>query len=338
MPQIQRSYSLKTHNTFGIDVKADAFVEVTSVDDLKGLLSLPAVRSDLKLVLGGGSNVLFTRPVDGLVISMGIQGIEVTEAPNNGHFVTAGAGVVWHQLVEFCVNKGLVGIENLSLIPGRVGAAPMQNIGAYGVELKDVFHHLDALHIESGELRRFYLDECQFGYRESVFKRQLSGRYIITSVTLRLSENAPLNTSYGAIREQLATMGVENPIAADVSRAVIAIRQSKLPDPAMLGNAGSFFKNPVVPLALFEQLKAEYPNMPHYPAPDGMKLAAGWLIEQCGWKGKRVGNTGCHEQQALVIVNYGGATGQEIVDLAMNVTMSVNQRFGVELEREVNLF
>lgn len=337
VPQIQRSYSLKTHNTFGIDVKADAFVEVLSVAELTALLGQSGVRSDLRLILGGGSNILFTRDVAGLVLNVAIPGIAVDDLGQNEFLVTAGAGVVWHHLVEYCVKSGLGGIENLSLIPGRVGAAPMQNIGAYGVELKDVFHRLEALHIESGELHRFTLDECQFGYRESVFKRQFKGQFIITSVTLKLRKHAQLNTSYGAIGQQLLAMGIAQPSIADVSRAVIAIRQSKLPDPAHLGNAGSFFKNPVVELALFDKLKSEFPNIPHYPAQNGVKLAAGWLIEQCGWKGKRIGNTGCHEQQALVIVNYGAATGQEIVDYAMNVTVSVNQRFGVALEQEVNL-
>lgn len=335
---IQENVSLLHFNTFGIEAKARRLVRVNSEDELRSVLSDPALRSDLRLVLGGGSNILFTRDVDGLVIHNDIDGISTTEHTDGDVLVTAGAGVVWHDLVMFCVQKGLGGIENMSLIPGRVGAAPMQNIGAYGVELKDVFHSLRAMRVADGSVRVFSGPECRFGYRESVFKHRLAGQFIITSVTLILNRSAKLNTSYGAIATELASMGVASPTMADVSRAVIRIRQSKLPDPAVLGNAGSFFKNPVVSHEKFEELRSRFPDIPSYPAPDGVKLAAGWLIEQCGWKGKRVGNTGCHAQQALVIVNHGGATGHEIHQHSLNVVLSVTDRFGVELEREVNLF
>jgi UDP-N-acetylmuramate dehydrogenase len=335
---IQDNVSLRGFNTFGIDARAKRYVRVSTEEELHSVLSDPALRSDLRLVLGGGSNILFTHDVDGLVIQNDIAGISTLESDDGHVLVTAGAGVVWHTLVMFCVDHGLGGIENMSLIPGRVGAAPMQNIGAYGVELKDVFHSLRAMRIDDGTVCTFSADECRFGYRESVFKRELAGQFIITSVTLRLSRSARINTSYGAIATELADMGISSPTIADVSRAVIRIRQSKLPDPAMLGNAGSFFKNPVVSHEKFEELRSRFPDMPSYPAPDGVKLAAGWLIEQCGWKGKRVGSTGCHAQQALVIVNYGGATGHEIHQHSLNVVLSVTDRFGVELEREVNLF
>lgn len=335
---IQENVSLLHFNTFGIEAKARRLVRVNSEDELRSVLIDPALRSDLRLVLGGGSNILFTRDVDGLVIHNDIDGISTTEHTDGDVLVTAGAGVVWHDLVMFCVQKGLGGIENMSLIPGRVGAAPMQNIGAYGVELKDVFHSLRAMRVADGSVRVFSGPECRFGYRESVFKHRLAGQFIITSVTLILNRSAKLNTSYGAIATELASMGVASPTMADVSRAVIRIRQSKLPDPAVLGNAGSFFKNPVVSHEKFEELRLRFPDIPSYPAPDGVKLAAGWLIEQCGWKGKRVGNTGCHAQQALVIVNHGGATGHEIHQHSLNVVLSVTDRFGVELEREVNLF
>lgn len=335
---IQENVSLLHFNTFGIEAKARRLVRVNSEDELRSVLIDPALRSDLRLVLGGGSNILFTRDVDGLVIHNDIDGISTTEHTDGDVLVTAGAGVVWHDLVMFCVQKGLGGIENMSLIPGRVGAAPMQNIGAYGVELKDVFHSLRAMRVADGSVRVFSGPECRFGYRESVFKHRLAGQFIITSVTLILNRSAKLNTSYGAIATELASVGVASPTMADVSRAVIRIRQSKLPDPAVLGNAGSFFKNPVVSHEKFEELRLRFPDIPSYPAPDGVKLAAGWLIEQCGWKGKRVGNTGCHAQQALVIVNHGGATGHEIHQHSLNVVLSVTDRFGVELEREVNLF
>jgi len=335
---IEHNVSLRTFNTFGLQANAKLLARFTSVNELREVLSDASTRNEERFVLGGGSNILFTRNVDGLVLKNDIGGIETIDETDDDFLVRAGAGVVWHQLVMHCIENNYPGIENLSLIPGNVGAAPMQNIGAYGVELKDVFFSLEALHLESGELHTFARDECEFGYRESVFKRKLKGQFVITSVTLQLRKNSKVNTSYGAIEQELETMGVSSPTIRDVSNAVIRIRQSKLPDPKVLGNAGSFFKNPVVSTAKFEELKLRYPNIPGYAAGSETKLAAGWLIEQCGWKGKVVGHTGSHAQQALVLVNYGGASGDEIFQLSEKIMESVHGTFGVNLEREVNVY
>ncbi len=335
---IQHNVSLRQFNTFGLDVTANALARVNSQHSLSEILEHARKNRSELLVLGGGSNILFTKDVDALVILNELEGIIVVAENEQEVFVRAGAGVIWHELVMHCVSRGWGGIENLSLIPGKVGAAPMQNIGAYGVELKDVFHELEAQHIPTGESRIFSNTDCQFDYRESIFKTSLKGQYIIKDITLRLAKNPSVNTSYGAIGQELEKLGVQATTVADVSRAVINIRRSKLPDPAQLGNAGSFFKNPVVSEALAHDLKARYPGLPSYSAPKGVKLAAGWLIEQCGWKGKIIGHTGSHRDQALVLVNYGGATGQEVLQLSESIMASVREKFGVELEREVNVY
>lgn len=335
---IEQNISLKPYNTFGLDVQAKLMARVNSISALQEVLSDAKLKSEERFILGGGSNILLTRNVDGLVIKNEIDGIEVIEETPDHFLVRSGAGVVWHQLVMHCIQNGYAGIENLSLIPGNVGAAPMQNIGAYGVELKDVFHSLEAVEMASGNVEVFSASDCQFGYRESVFKRKLKGQFIISSVTFKLSKEANVNTSYGAIEQEIERLGISSPTIKDVSQAVINIRQSKLPDPKELGNSGSFFKNPVVPTSKYEELKANHPNIPGYPAGENTKLAAGWLIEQCGWKGKVVGNTGSHAKQALVLVNYGNATGVEIFGLSERIMQSVYDTFGVQLEREVNVY
>jgi UDP-N-acetylmuramate dehydrogenase len=333
-----RNVSLRPFNTFGIDVMAKSLARVTTEDALHEVLEHHRRSKEELLILGGGSNILFTRNVDGLVLVNELAGIGIVSEDGQHVTVKAGAGVVWHDLVLHSVAQGWGGIENLSLIPGKVGAGPMQNIGAYGVELREVFMELEAVHINSGERQVFSNADCRFGYRESVFKRDLRGQYIITTVTLKLSKQPKLNTSYGAISQELEKMGVHQPSVSDVSRAVINIRRSKLPDPAVLGNAGSFFKNPVVEEGLAQQLRTAHPDLPSYPADGGVKLAAGWLIEKCGWKGKVVGNTGSHRDQALVLVNYGNASGSEIFELSADIMRSVKDTFGVELEREVNVY
>ena len=334
---IERNVQLKAYNTFGIPVLADGFATFKSAEELKQLLPHRHEFDDL-LILGGGSNILFTKDVKALVLKNEIGGIEVVNETDDFVFVKAGAGVVWHQFVLFTVDKNWGGIENLSLIPGSVGASPMQNIGAYGVEIKDVFDSLEAVEIETGNIRSFSNSECRFGYRESVFKRELKNQYVITSVTYRLNKQPILQTGYGAIRDELQTQGNE-PSVKNISDAVIAIRNSKLPNPKDLGNAGSFFKNPVVSAEKANALKNQYENIPNYPQPDGtVKLAAGWLIEQSGWKGKQIGHCGVHTKQALVLVNYGGSTGEEIYDLSSRVLADVEAKFGIQLEREVNIW
>lgn len=332
---IQTNKNLKEYNTFGISVKAEMFAVFSSIEELKQILSL---RNNKKLlVLGGGSNLLLTKDFDGLVIKNEIKRFEVTEETASEVIVESGAGENWHEFVLNCIDKGFGGIENLSLIPGSVGASPMQNIGAYGVEIKDVFESLSAYHIASGEIHYFDKTKCEFGYRESIFKNKVKGEYIILTVTFRLTKNPTINSSYGAINEQLKVMGIENPTIQELSAAVIAIRQSKLPDPKIIGNAGSFFKNPTVEIALLEQIQKNYPDIPNYPAVNGKKLAAGWLIEKAGWKGRTFDNYGVHKLQALVLVNYGNCTGQEIFDLSSQIIQDVFGKFGVLLEREVNI-
>ena len=329
--------SLKRFNTFGIEAKARHFVEIDTLEDLRALLASPVYGPMDKLVLGGGSNLLFTRDFDGLVLKISLPGVEKVRENDAHAWVRAGAGVNWHDLVVYCLDHDYAGIENLSLIWGTVGAAPMQNIGAYGVEIKDVFEELEAVRISDGSLRTFGHADCRFGYRESVFKRELKGQYIITSVTLRLDKQPVFRTSYGAIGDTLREMGANLSIRA-ISEAVCRIRTSKLPDPHQIGNAGSFFKNPELDQDAFDRLKSQHPGVPHYPASAGqVKVPAGWLIEQCGWKGQRVGDTGVHAQQAWVLVNYGGATGAEILRLSERIRASVADKFGVALQAEVNV-
>lgn len=334
----EHNVSLKPYNTFGMDVNAAVFATFQTVHELKWMLSQPEYKKLPLLILGGGSNVLLTKNFPGLVLKNDLKGIQIVKQEGNTVYIKAAGGENWHDLVLFCIEKGFGGIENMSLIPGSVGAAPMQNIGAYGVEIKDVFHELTALEISSQHERVFSKDECQFGYRESIFKRDLKGLYIILNVTLKLNITPILNTTYGAIKEELTKAGINQPTPRDVSNAVIAIRKSKLPDPKDLGNSGSFFKNPVVLKAQYENLKKTYPEIPGYPEGEfHTKLAAGWLIEKAGWKGKTIGHCGVHKNQALVLVNYGGAIGSEIFKLSEEILQSVKEKFGVELEREVNV-
>lgn len=335
---IEKNVSLRPYNTFGLEAQAKLMARVGSIPELQEVLADSKLQSEERFILGGGSNILLTRNVDGLVIKNEISGIEVVGETEDHFLVKSGAGVIWHELVMHCIENSYAGIENLSLIPGNVGAAPMQNIGAYGVELKNVFHSLEAVEMSTGNVAVFSARDCEFGYRESVFKRKLKGQFIISSVTLKLNKQPNINTSYGAIEQELERLRVSTPTIQDVSRAVINIRQSKLPDPKELGNSGSFFKNPVVLTSKYEELKSKHPNIPGYPAGENTKLAAGWLIEQCGWKGKVVGQTGSHSKQALVLVNYGNATGVEIFELSEQIMQSVYDTFGVQLEREVNVY
>lgn len=335
---IEQDADLQPLNTFHVAARAARLARFRSVEELRALLQAPELAALPRLVLGGGSNVLFTRDWPGLVLLNAIEGMEVLEETSDHVVVRSGAGELWHRFVTYCVDQGWGGIENLSLIPGKVGAAPMQNIGAYGVEIKDTFHHLEALRISDGAVVRFDAAACRFGYRESFFKRAGKGQYIILNVAFTLDKRPQVRTHYGSIQAELDKRGIRSPSIRDVSEAVIAIRRSKLPDPDLLGNAGSFFKNPVVPQAVADRIRAQHPDLAAYPAGEGLvKLAAGWLIERAGWKGFREQNLGVHKDQALVLVHYGGASGRAIYDLSTRVLESVHAQFGVELEREVNI-
>jgi len=338
--QIQPNFSLKPYNTFGIDAKAKYFSAFSDIEQLKELTTHSRSLSGSRLttfILGGGSNILFTKDFDGYVLKNDIRGIAKIDEDDEYVYVKAGAGENWHQFVLFCIQNNWQGIENLSLIPGNVGASPMQNIGAYGMEIREVFLELNAFHLHQKSTQKFNLSDCQFGYRDSVFKRKYKDQFVILDVTYRLNKNPRYNTSYGAVKKELERMRVTNLSILAISQAVINIRTSKLPDPSVIGNAGSFFKNPSVSQERFQGLKAEFQNIVGYENSDGtIKLAAGWLIEQCGWKGFRKGDAGCYEKQALVLVNYGNATGSEIYDLSEEIRQSVIKKFGVELEREVN--
>lgn len=332
----QKNISLKTHNTFGINVIAENFATFDSIDVLENLLS--DVHDKPLLVLGGGSNMLFTKDVTGYVLKNNLCGIELIKEDEDSFYIQAMAGENWHLFVQHCIEQNYAGLENLSLIPGNVGASPMQNIGAYGVEIKDIFHSLSAYHIQDKKNIHFNKADCAFGYRESIFKRKYKEQFIILSVVFKLSKKPVFKTTYGAIEQQLDNMGVKDLSIRAVADAVIAIRKSKLPDPAVTGNAGSFFKNPTITKNLFEALKSTYPTIPGFDQPNGaIKIPAAWLIEQCGWKGFRDGDAGCHPLQPLVLVNYGHATGQEIFRLSTNIMLSVKDKFNVELEREVNI-
>ncbi|GAO43743.1 UDP-N-acetylmuramate dehydrogenase [Flavihumibacter petaseus] len=338
--ELWQDYPLQNLNTFGIAAKAATFSRFRSTEELEALLEQKAAQAHHSplLVLGGGSNLLLTSDVKSWVLKNDVPGIAKLHEDDEAVYVQAGAGENWHGFVQHCITQGWGGLENLSLIPGNVGASPMQNIGAYGVEIKDCFWDLEAYHLEEKAIHTFTASDCAFGYRESVFKHQLKGQYVILNVTYRLQKHPVVNTSYGAIRQELEKMGVHEPGIKEVSQAVIRIRQSKLPDPAVIGNAGSFFKNPAVDKAVFTDLQERFPEIVGYPLPhDQVKLAAGWLIESCGWKGFRRGDAGCHAQQALVLVNYGHATGKEIYTLSQEILDSVQFRFGVVLEREVNI-
>jgi UDP-N-acetylmuramate dehydrogenase len=334
---IQKNIPLRPYNSFHLDVNAREFLLVTNTDQLQQVFEERG--HDVSLILGGGSNVLLTRDVEGLVLKIEIGGMDEVKEDESHVYVKVGAGESWHGFVQYAIQRNWGGLENLSLIPGNVGAAPIQNIGAYGVELKDVFYELEAYDRREKKIYGFGLNDCQFGYRDSLFKSGQKGRYIILNVTFVLNKNPVLNTHYGAIREELKKMHITTPSIQDVSEAVIHIRRSKLPDPEVIGNAGSFFKNPVVDQELFLRLTKKYPDMPAYPHEDlSVKLAAGWLIEQCGWKGYRKGDAGVHKDQALVLVNYGNASGTEILNLSKKIQASVLKKFGVTLEREVNVF
>ena len=341
---IQQNVSLQAFNTFGIDVLARFFTEVCSTQDLAAVLQHLRQYPQSLLILGGGSNMLFTQDFDGLVLKNSLKGIDLVKEERDKVFIKVAAGENWHQFVLWCIEKNFAGVENLSLIPGCVGAAPMQNIGAYGVELKDVFYELEAMEIATGVSRTFSNEECRFGYRESVFKKEFKNQFIITSVTFRLhnlnvSDHYVYHIDYGDIKAGLAENSVFDLNIRAVSDAVIKIRSSKLPDPKELGNSGSFFKNPVISNEQFALLQQSNPLIPSYPAgADKTKVPAGWLIEQCGWKGKRVGNTGSHAKQALVLVNYGNASGSEVKALATAIQQSVMDKFGIEIEAEVNIY
>ncbi|MBP3997457.1 UDP-N-acetylmuramate dehydrogenase [Pseudomonas koreensis] len=336
--QIQPQVSLKPFNTFGVDVRAQLFAEAHSDADVREALAYASAHDVPLLVIGGGSNLLLTADIPALVLRMASRGIRVISDDGNRVVIEAEAGEPWHPFVQHTLAQGFSGLENLSLIPGTVGAAPMQNIGAYGVEIKDVFAGLTALDRQTGELRDFSLEECRFAYRDSVFKQQ-PGRWLILRVRFALDRVAHLHLEYGPVRQRLSEQGIEQPTPTDVSRAICSIRSEKLPDPAVLGNAGSFFKNPLVPAAVVAQIKAQHPDLVAYAQPDGqMKLAAGWLIERAGWKGFREADAGVHKLQALVLVNYGAATGLQLLDLAQRIQKDISERFNVELEMEPNRY
>lgn len=334
---IQKNYSLKQHHTFGVDAAAQYFVKVSSEQELKELLQTEYAKLPI-LLLGGGSNIVFTKNFDGLVIQLDLKGISEEYLNEDEVLVTGKAGENWHQFVQYTLDKNYGGLENLSLIPGNVGTSPVQNIGAYGVEIKDVFHSCKVLCLNNLEFKTFYKDECKFGYRDSIFKQE-KGKYIILEVSFKLSrKNHIVKVEYGAIKSELAQMGVKNPTIQDVSMAVINIRQSKLPDPKIVGNAGSFFKNPTISVEEYKVLKTNFPEIPSYEVPQGMKIPAAWLIEYCGWKGKQIGNVATHHLQALVIINAtGNATGKEIYDFSEQIIRSVKNKFGITLEREANI-
>jgi len=331
---IQENISLKPYNTFGIDVIAKRFISVNYVRELQHILR----REQDIFLLSGGSNMLLTKDIESLVIHLNIKGIQVKEDWKYA-YVTASAGEDWHSFVLWCLNMNYGGLENLSLIPGNVGTSPIQNIGAYGVEVKDLITRVDGVEIKTAHPVSYTNEECQFGYRNSIFKNELKGKVALTSVTFRLTKDRhKLNTSYGAIESELAAQNIQKPTIHDISNAVIKIRQSKLPDPKKIGNSGSFFKNPVISKQQFEELKADYPNIPSYPVSDTeIKVPAGWLIEQAGFKGKRYGDYGVHEKQALVLVNYDNASGKDIFKLAQNIQQTIADTFGISLEIEVNV-
>jgi UDP-N-acetylmuramate dehydrogenase len=336
--KIEKNISLKSYNTFGIDVKAKFFSEIYDETQLKEILSSDEYKTLPKLILGGGSNVLLTKDFDGLVLKISIPGIEIIEEDSEMVLIKAGAGETWHKLVLFCVENNYGGVENLSLIPGTVGAAPMQNIGAYGQEIKDVFESLQGVYVDNGKSGTVKKDECKFAYRNSIFKNELRNKFIITYVTLRLNKHPVINISYGNVKSELDKFGYNHIGIKEVSDTIIKIRQSKLPDPAEIGNAGSFFKNPEVSEEQFNQLKENFKNIVGFKLENGkIKVPAGWLIESCGWKGKKVGNTGSHSKQSLVLVNYGNASGEEVLNLAKEIKKSVSDKFDIELKEEVNI-
>lgn len=336
--QIFKNYSLKNHNTFGINCYAKYFATFSSLDELRKIFQMNEYENEPKYILGGGSNLLFTKTFDGVILKNEITGIETIHEEEKYVYVKVGAGVNWHQFVMHCIHRNFAGIENLSLIPGNVGASPMQNIGAYGVEIKDVFYSLEAYHYEENRIINFTLNDCEFGYRESVFKKKYKDQFVILDVTFRLNKIPHYNISYGAIEDELKKMNIDQLSIKAISDAVINIRTSKLPDPKIIGNAGSFFKNPEINSHELHELTRINADTPFYKiSDDKFKIPAGWLIEQCGWKGYRKGDAGCYDKQALVLVNYGNASGNEILTLSEEIKKSVRDKFGLLLEAEVNI-
>lgn len=336
--EVIQNESLKPYNTFGLDVSAKYFVEANSKEEIISALNFSKENNQPVMLLNGGSNMLLTHDFDGLVLKLNLKGIEIVSENEDFVEVRVNSAENWHEFVQWTLQNDFGGLENLSLIPGNCGTAPMQNIGAYGVEIKDVMSELSALHISTREIKIFTNEACKFGYRESVFKNEFKGQFILLDVTFKLTKkNHILHTSYGAIQAELNDLTISNPTIQDVSKAVINIRQSKLPDPKDIGNSGSFFKNPVISKSKFEELQKQFPDISGYVSGDEVKVAAGWLIENAGWKGKRFGDAGVHEKQALVLVNYGNATGQEIYDLSQQILDDILLKFGIQLEREVNI-
>lgn len=331
----QKNVSLKPFNTFGISAYAENYISISKIQQLQEVI---AKYQDV-FILSGGSNILLTQNIEKPVIHLNLKGIRILQDKNNKVLIKVQSGENWHEFVQWCINKDFGGIENLSLIPGNVGTSPMQNIGAYGIEVKDVFHELEALEIATGKVHIFDKESCEFGYRESVFKNTLKGKYIILNVSFELTSKVhKTNISYGAIQLELENKNIKSPSIKDISNAVISIRQSKLPDPKEIGNSGSFFKNPVISTDQFNGLKRKFANIPQYKISDKLvKVPAGWLIEQCGFKGKKFGDAGVHKKQALVLVNYGQASGADILNLANNILKSVLDKFGIQLEMEVNV-
>ncbi len=336
--QIKYNFSLKNYNTFGLQVFANQFVEIESLSELQSVLTQNS--SNKIMILGGGSNLLLTKNVEELVVFINLKGKKIINENENFVWVQAMAGENWHDFVIWCIEQGFGGIENLSLIPGNVGTTPVQNIGAYGIEIKDVLDSCETLNIENLNIRCFSNADCDFAYRESVFKNSLKNKYIITAVTFRLTKkNHKINIEYGDIKQELLLQNIKSPTLIEVSNAVIAIRSSKLPDPKVLGNCGSFFKNPIILKQDLDQIKLKFPDIKYFEIDvKHVKVPAGWLIEQAGFKGKRFGNAGIHEKQALVLVNYGGATGKEILTISKNIQQTVFQIFGIKIETEVNIY
>ncbi len=335
---MKTNVNLRPYNSFGFDAIAKYFVEINTIDDLQTLIKSGVLQKHKTLILSGGNNILFQKDVfDGLVVYINTKGIEILREDGNEVVVRAQAGEDWPEFVRFCVSKGWHGVENLAYIPGKIGAAPIQNIGAYGMELKDSFLQCEAMDLSTGKSKVFTKEDCHFGYRESIFKHELKGQYVITSVDFLLKKNAPLHLEYGNIRSYLEQNGIENPSLQQLHDAICAIRDAKLPDVKQIGSAGSFFKNPVISIEQFEDLQQQYPNIPHYPDTEGMvKVPAGWLIEQAGWKGWRDEHVGVYDKQALVLVHYGGGTGLDIVELAHKIQDSVEKKFGIRISPEVN--
>jgi len=334
---IQKNVSLKELNTFGIDKKATFYAEAHNSQEVIEAITQAEQLGVGIFILGGGSNILLTKDIDALVLKMNIKGIDTVAEDEQYVYLKVGAGEVWHDFVQYCIAHGYGGVENLSLIPGTVGASPMQNIGAYGVEIKDVFESLEAVHMQTKFLKTFSHAACRFGYRESIFKNEAKGKYIITHVTFRLSKQPTFNTEYGAIKATLDEMGIKKLDIQSISKAVIAIRQSKLPDPAVIGNAASFFKNPTISPIHYEALKQEHPSIPGFKTEKGIKVPAAWLLEQAGWKGKTFGNIGVHKDQPLVLVNYGGGEGEAIKQLSQDIQRDILRRYNIQLQPEVNV-